>query len=170
MPILKFRLGSRRLILDVNPSAEEWKLVFDAVNQPVDDGQSFKIRSRGKEYDAYGITGTVYIRPRVASLERSSKEQPISIGSVAVIHSPEDWGEIAPFFEAKFLVSTESFHRLLETEIQNSVIELWVTTAMNEKGLIYGDDPDGRELQWWPERSNMSEIESISVRFIEPQA
>ena len=58
MPVLKFRLGNRRLILDATPSTEEWKLVFDAVNQPVDDGQSFKILSRGNEYDAYGITGT----------------------------------------------------------------------------------------------------------------
>lgn len=170
MPVLKFRLGSRRLILDASSSAEEWKLVFDAANQPVDDGQTFKIRSRGKEYDAYGTTVTVNIRPRVASLERSSKEDSIGIGSVTVMHPPEDWGEFAPIFEAQLLVSAESFRRLLEAEIQNSVIELWVTTAMNEKGLIYGDDPDGRELEWWPERSNISNVESISVRFIETQA
>jgi len=170
MPVLKFRLGSRRLILDASPNAEEWEFVFDAVNQPVDDGQTFKIRTRGKEHDAYGITGTVFIRPKLRRLEQSSAEQGVSIGSVAVIHPPEDWEDISPFFEAEFFLSAESFRRLVETDTRTSTIELWVTTTMNEKGLIYGNDPDGKELEWWPERSNIANIESISVRFIETQA
>jgi hypothetical protein len=170
MPVLKYRLRSRRLIVDARPAAEDWELVFDAVNQPVDDRQSFKILSRGKEYDAYGIKGTVYIKPKVPKLAQSSVEQGDGIGSVAVIHPPEEWGDISPFFEAKFFLSAESFRRLVETDTRTSTIELWVTTAMNEKGLIYGNDPDGKELEWWPERSNISSVESISVRFIETQA
>ena len=170
MPVLKYQLRSRRLIVEARAAAEEWELVFDAVNQAVDDRQSFKILSRGKEYDAYSIKGTVYIRPKVPNQEQSSTEQEAGIGSVAVIHPLEDWGDISPFFEAKFFLSAESFRRLVETDTRTSTIELWVTTAMNEKGLIYGGDPDGRELEWWPERSNISNVESISVRFIETQA
>lgn len=170
MPILKCQLRSRRLIFDARPAAEDWELVFDAVNQPVDDRQSFRILSRGRDYDAYGIKGTVHIRPKMSRLTQSSAEQGDGIGSVAVIHPPEELGDISPFFEAKLFLSAESFRRLVETDTRTSTIELWVTTAMNEKGLIYGNDPDGKELEWWPERSNIANVESISVRFIETQA
>jgi hypothetical protein len=170
MPVINYRLRSRRLIIDASPAAEEWGLVFDAVNQPVDDRQSFKILSRGKEYDAYSAKGTVYISPKVPRLGQSSAQLGIGIGTVAVIHPPEDWGDISPFFEAKFFLSAESFRRLVETDTRTSTVELWVTTAMNEKGLIYGNDPDGKELEWWPERSNISNVESVSVRVIETQA
>ena len=170
MPVLKYQLRSRRLVVDARPAAEDWEVVFDAVNQPVDDRHSFRILSRGKEYDAYGLKGTVHIRPRVSKPAQSSAEQRDGIGSVAVIHPPQEWGDISPFFEAEFFLSAETFRRLVEIDPRTSTIELWVTTAMNEKGLIYGNDPDGKELEWWPERSNISNVESISVRFIETQA
>jgi hypothetical protein len=170
MPVLKYRLRSRRLIVDARSSSEEWELVFDAVSQPVGDRQSFKILSRGKEYDAYSTKGTVYISPKVPKPGGSSAQEGIGIGTVTVIHPPRGWGDISPFFEAKFFLSAESFRRLAEIDTRTAVVELWVTTAMNEKGLVYGDDPDGNELEWWAERSNISNAESISVRFIEAQA
>jgi len=170
MPVLKYQLRSRRLILDASPAAEEWELIFDAVCKPVDDRQSFKILSRGKEYDAYSSKGTVYIRTKGARPGQSSAQEGIGIGTVAVIHPRAEWGDILPFFEAKFVLSAESFRRIVETDTRTATIELWVTTAMKEKGLIYGNDPGGKELEWWPERANISNVEEISVRFIETQA
>ena len=168
MPVLRFQLQSRRIILDASLGKEEWKLVFGAVSVPVDDGQSFKILSRGKRYDAYRIAGTVYMRPNTSRPEQHPPE--LGVGSVSLIHPPDDLGGIQPFFEAKFFLSAESFHHLLTTDYLSPIIELWATTAMNENGLIYGNDPDGRELEWWPERSNTSVVETVSIRFIEPQA
>lgn len=170
MPILKFQLRNRRLILDASPSKEEWELVFNAISQPAKDRQTFNIFIQGKKFDAYSVAGAVYIRPRATQSGQASPNPDLSIGSVAVAHSPEDRGNTPPYFVVELLLSAESFRRLQDAEMRGSVVELWVTTAKNEKALTYGDDPDGGQLEWWLDRSEISGVESISVRFIEPQA
>lgn len=168
MPTLKFQLRSPRLVLDAKLGQEEWRLIFEATNQPIRDGDSFKILCRGKQYDAFSTSGTVYIGPRANPAEHLSPEKNDgAIGSIGVVYPLEDWGEIPPFFEANISLSADSFRRLIETHTHVRAIELWVSTAAGENGLIYGDDPNGRELEWWVERSNSTVAESISIRFID---
>jgi hypothetical protein len=167
MPTLKFQLRNPRLVLDAKPGHEEWRLIFEATSQPVRDGDSFKILLRGKRYDAFCTSGTVYISPRANLPDQPSPERTDgAVCSLAVVYSPEDWGDTAPFFEVKVSVNADSFHRLIQTPTHVRATELWVSTVMGEDGLIYGNDPDGRELEWWVEKSNLADAESISIRFI----
>jgi hypothetical protein len=176
MPILKFHLQKPRLVLDVEPSQEEWELIFDARIQHIKDGDSFNILFRGKQYDAFTIGGTAYIRARANPGEQSSREikrlrsefGENAIGSIGVSYSSEQWEEIPPFFDITIALSPDSFRSLVERYVDAHIIALWITTPIAGNGLIYGNDPNGREIEWWVERSNSSVAESASLRLIGP--
>lgn len=173
MPILKFQLRNSLLCLDVSSESEDWELTFDAVNVPTSEKsyQTFTIFSHGLEYDGYASNGRFNIKPMMPNLKQPSDQENVGIGNIKCLHSHEFGENIPPVFEAEFFLSVESFRQLVEIDTRTVTVELWVTTA-DEKGLIYGEDPDGNELEWRLEGSGrgdssagISNAKEISFRF-----
>lgn len=55
----------------------------------------------------------------------------------------------------------DTFLHVLRTNLNTHLINLWLTTESQQEGLGFGNEPDGYEIEWRPERKNDARVESI---------
>lgn len=178
MPVLEFLLENSQLIYRAEKDSEEWALVLDAKLQKNYD--SFEVFLGSDIYDGFGLDCLVKIKQRTpqntAWVERSAgfaqeasdgnlSETALKkcLGKIALIYWQAD-PEFKPYFEITILLPTDEFFRV-QAYFETCLAYLHIETNLFSPGLIYGDDPDGRDLKWLADKVEVAIAESMSLRF-----
>ena len=179
MPTLNFLLTNPRLTLEAKKNSEEWTLGFDAkIVRPEGFRERFTIFCGGKEYDGYDTNCTAIIKQRTAKNE--SQPSPVETndsklaeevvekrpGYVGVAYPPPEWNDsekFPPFFTIKILLPADTFLRVLQANPETHLTHLSLDTNIRDEGLVYGNDPDGKEIEWRAEKKSLCDLESIRL-------
>ncbi|HVS27851.1 MAG TPA: hypothetical protein VHE58_11270 [Burkholderiales bacterium] len=184
MPGLSFELTNPRLWLEAKKDSETWTLGFDAIiKRPEGFRERFKIFCCGEEYDGYSTNGVAIIEQRISRNElqeplltepnnREGAEEVLEETPcyIRVGYLPPEWQgseKLPPRFEIHISLSTDTFLRVLQAKPETRLIHLWISTEINvqkgDDGFSYGNDPDGKELEWRVEKKNHAHMDFLRL-------
>lgn len=172
MPMLKFRLTSPKLTFRANADSDEWVFCLMGKCEPIRDERSFKIVSGDNSYDGFGIYANVHIKQRLPRNE-SPREPTLKpydridrnrdYISVFLGFDAQDAEKSQPLFEVSVALPADAYHRVLESSWTTQTLELWVDIDHRSEALVYGNGPDGREIEWRTEKRYFEYLEEVSV-------
>ena len=176
MPILNFLLTNPEPELETKKDSEEWTLRFDAtIKRPEGLLNRFKIFCGGEELDGYSSKGNAIITQQTS--ENESQQSPLHErpGHIYLHYFPpgdelRNSEGLSTAFTIYIRLPADTFLRVLQMNPEKHLIHLGVDTGIEnwrEEGLAYGDDPDGKEIEWRVEKKNYAHADSIRLT-IEP--
>lgn len=177
MPLLGFLLESSQLTYSADKESEEWILVSNV--KLLKSYKSFEVFLGSNIYDAFGLDANVKIKQRtpqnIAWVERGAgfvlkasdgklaeSEIKGGLGTIALVYWSGD-PDFKPSFEIIILLPTDEFLRV-QAYLERFIAYLYIETNLFGPGLIYGDDPDGKDLKWLTDKVEVAIAESISLR------
>lgn len=155
MPYLRFKLTNPRRYIEVEKGSEQSRLTFDAAPEPFRDAGTFKIIAPKATLDGFRIKGTVYLQSDVPIKGKDS--------TLHCIYQSNNDGvgeNCLAWYEVYVYLSNESADKLMQVDLDKNDIRLDIetplpnTSATEAIPLVYGDDPDGKELEWHVRKSN----------------
>ena len=181
MPTFRFLLTNPTIFLEAKEESDEWSLWFDAtIERPERDHHgyrdSFEVMCGGKTHDGFSLKGKVRIDLH-PSIERPEGEAELQtkLGYIRINYSsptenfPED---DPPEFAIYTSLLPDTFFRLLKVNPENCLINLFIQTidlwdkeqeGRQSEGLVYGDDPNGKDYEWHTEKKWTSCLSTVSL-------
>jgi hypothetical protein len=182
MPTLQFLLTVNSFAHCIDKGSEEWILMPDAIFQR--NYRNFEVFVGPDKYNGFELEYSITIKQRTPvnidwiaklaqfSLQASNGKLNENIvdrcsGSIALIYSIEH--QIPPNLEIIILLPSDTFFRTQEY-LEKYDCHLSLQTDPFEAGLIYGDDPDGKDIRWLADKVEVAIVKSISFQFKPRQA
>lgn len=172
MPILQFRLTSKCLTLEVDQMREDWKLSASALCSSFQD--SFRLSHGGRNYDGNGSQAHLSIRSRPSRVESPG----IDTGKP---YDPEDkHRDIVrvdflperdthqPYIQLTISLPEDAYHRLADTDLRITKVLVVVENEVLGQALVYGEDPDGRDIVWNADEAQHLFLQRVTVHFVSP--
>ncbi len=175
MPALDFLLTNPELILEARKDSEEWTLRFDAtIKRPEYSLSRFEILAGSEAIDGYSSKGNVVITQQMTdneSRQSPDTEGPGKPGHVLLYYFPpgselRDSEGIATAFTIYIKLHSDTFFRLHQANLKTHLVHLRVDTGITnwkEEGFVYGNDPDGNEIEWRAEKKQYAQAEVIEL-------
>lgn len=156
MPYLRFKLSNPRRIIEVENDAECSRITFDADLEPLHETGTFKIIAPQATLDGFQIKGTAYLQSAAYIKDKGSTLW-------CICHNDRDGGNCHAWYEIWVYLSNDSTDRLMQVDLDKSNIRLDLETPLPSKSatdipLIYGEEPDGKELEWHVPKGNHTTI------------
>lgn len=172
MPHLDFELKNPCLTFEGNKESDKWRFNTSGKcthRQGFD--QSFTITSGSKSYDGFGIEALVYIEKRPPRSEAqgipTDKHFDPNDKCRDIIHVTCPGSEIdQPFFEVTASLPPDAYQRLIDTDWTKHTLILSVENEIMGQALVYGGDPDGREIEWHIDKENHVFLKEVRLHFL----
>jgi len=181
MPVFRFLLTNPSIFLVAEEESDKWSLWFDAtIERPERDyhgyRDSFTVMCGGKEYNGFRLTGTIGIDLHQSTERKEDEaEHQTKLGYIRINYFPptEEFPEdVPPKFEIRTSLLPDTFFRLLQANPENCLIKLSVHTrslwdkdqeTQQKEGLVYGDDPNGKDYIWHTEKKWTSCLDLVTL-------
>lgn len=171
MAHLHFRLERPGLTFKVSQNTEEWILAVTGKCFRVSADESFVVKHGGKEYEGFGAAASIFIekRPPITEMPRISIDKPWDPSDehrdTIFVRCPDSSNE-KPFFEISVSLPLEAYQRVRDNDWTKQTIQLSVQSGLMDPFLRYGNDPDGRELNWLTDEQPYVFLEEVTVYFL----
>lgn len=170
MAHLSFRLTNPNLIFEVTEKSDEWDFWISGKCERGLNSRSFTVKCGDNSYDGFGAEALVHIKkrpprtevPGISVLKPFDKNDEYR-DSISV-HCP-DSNDDQPFFEISVSLPPDAYQRVIDADWTKEVLTLSVETGLREQALIYGHDPDGREIEWLTDKQKYAFLEEVTVHF-----
>lgn len=181
MPSLNINLTSSIVNFTGEEKTDEWRLVLCGKTERGDGYKSFEILGENHSWSGYGAEVRVFVEKRLPRTEAAgipaempwvNHEDP---RDKILVFCPDDHLD-QPYFEISIWLPPDAFQRLVDVDWTCQEINLYVSTPLpietteHKWALIYGFDPDGREIEWRTNIRNYEYLESVTIRFSPAQS
>ena len=171
MPLLSFRLNNPNLMFEATEKSDEWNFVLSGKCEQGWNSTSFTVKCGENSYDGFGADALLYIKKR-----RPRTEVP-GISTIKPFDKDDEYRDIIqvsrpdskveqPLFQISVALPLEAYQRVIDTDWTKEVLKLSVETHLWEKILVYGSDPDGREIEWLADKQTYVFLEKVTVHFL----
>lgn len=168
MAVLTFRLESPRLTFSANDKSDEW--TFHLIGEFERDlsRRSFTIVRGDNSYDGFGVHAIVRISMRLPRIDLPGTpiRNPYKHGEEGrdriFVHCFDDGPSS---FEVKIHLPPDAYQRVIEADWTREALTLTVFTDSQDDALVYGNDPDGSDVEWLTDKKAYAYLESAIVSF-----
>ena len=170
MPVLDFIFEKRRTYFEVDENKETWS-IYGYAKCSSRRYDKFLVRKNGEVFDAFGSIAHITVRLR----ESRCKEPFIPIEKpYASEDKNRDYVEVDTIYGNEsalvFLVSVslpkDAWLRLSESDLNKEEVAIAVGCKDSLKQAFgYGDDPDGRDIQWTIDQSPTIRPDQVFLEF-----
>lgn len=171
MPHLEFELNKPCLTFEGNKESDEWRFNIRGKCTSGRFDQRFAIMSGNKSYDGFGVEAVVYIkkRPPRSEVKGIPTDKPFDSNDkyrdMIYVTCPDS--EIdQPFFQVTVSLPLDAYQRLIDSDWTNHTLVLSVENEIVGQALVYGDDPDGRDLEWRVDKANYVFLKEVRLHLL----
>lgn len=169
MPHVTFQLKQRCHTFSSKVGSDDQTLGFSANVSPPFYQHTFLIIDGEKIYDGFKASVSISFtrRPPRSEVPGIPAQNPYDANDVwrdsFLVSCPED-GDGSPWFSLSVSLPPDAYQRLLDCDMSEQKVELLVETLLMGGPLIYGNDPDGREVEWHVEKGTYTFPVGTSLR------
>lgn len=171
MPHIRFCLKSPNLTFEATEQSDEWDFVLGGTCDQGWHSTSFTVKCGENSFDGLGADALIYIKkrplrtevPGISVLKPFDKDD--KYRDIISVRCPDSKAE-QPFFEVGVSLPPEAYQRVIDTDWTKEALTLSVETHLWEKIVIYGPDPDGREIEWLADKQKHVFLEKVSIHFL----
>lgn len=172
MPRLKFELEKPHLVFEGNAKSDNWYFEIHGKCSPKHNSyKSFTIKSGNNTYNGLGGKAIFYIkkRPERSNLQGIPTDKPFDPNDkyrdYIHITCPESDIE-SPFFQITVCLPPEAYQRLIDTNWLQQKLILSIENEIMGQALIFGNDPDGRDIEWQVDIATWVFIKEVGLHFL----
>lgn len=167
MARLSFHLTSSNLIFEVTEKSDEWDCWLSGKCEE----ENFTVKCGDNSYSGLGAEALVHIKkrpprtevPGISVLKPFDKND--EYRDSIFVHCPDSKDDQL-LFEISASLPSDAYQRVIETDWTQKTLTLSVGTGLREQALIYGHDPDGREIEWLTDKQKYAFLEEVTVHFL----
>ena len=170
MPFVNVSVNSRCLTLESKETTESWALSASGVCiSPRGWTQTFRIEYQGQVYEGLGADVLVRINERPSRAEEAGIPTDASYNpddeyrDVLRVDFPDD-KHSRPYFQLTLSLPSEAFWRAADADMTRNEIVLSIENELIGQPLIYGVDPDGRDIEWHADKAQHVFIRCVTLQ------
>lgn len=174
MPFLEFRITATCLSLQIDQATESWKLTASAVCASLfPSPDSFRLRHEGQIYSGNNAEARLTIESRPSRVELPAigtdkpydpKDEHRDIVRVDFLEEPIQ----QPYFQLTISLADDAFQRLASADLGKTKVIVVVENEILGQALVYGDDPDGRDIVWNADEAQYLFLRRVNINFMSP--